>query len=94
MSDQATDDEVAQYLPGEVVRRSPALIAYYKKCAAHLAPQINFKHIDDVPALLELPPPPADIEYDEDEIREIFEGFFRRQCGRAFKIRFVKAHYA
>ena len=72
-------------------RRSPALIAYYRECCTHIAFQING---GPTPAILEIPPPPADIEYDDVAIREIFEGFFRRQCGAIVEVRFGVPHYA
>jgi hypothetical protein len=47
-----------------------------------------------IPPILEIPPPPGDIDYDEAAIKEVFEGFFRRECGKTVEIRFVASHYA
>jgi hypothetical protein len=65
-----------------------ALIAYYKQCCANIGVQL---HGEDFPVVLTIPFPPAHIDYDEDEIRIIFEGFFRRQWGRTVAIRFEGA---
>jgi hypothetical protein len=83
-SDQPTID-------GEPWGHPPALIAYYKKCCAHIAFQTN-PDFSGIPPILEIPPPLADIDCDETAIKEDFEGFFRRQCGQTVEIRFVASH--
>jgi hypothetical protein len=73
-------------------RHSPRLFAYYEKCAVHIAFQVKGK--ETWPHIRELPTPPTDIEFDEDEIKDIFEGFFRREFRQPVRISFGTPHYA
>jgi hypothetical protein len=52
------------------------------------------RDLSTTPPILEIPPSPEDSDCDEAAIKEDFEGFFRRACGRTVEIRFVASHYA